>query len=336
MLDKRKSNQLARLIQHRVPLVGRPFHAIAQQLELGEDEVIDQVAGWLEGGRLREISAILEGSAFGNDSALVAGRVPEDDIERVAAIINEHPTVTHNYRREHDYNLWFTISTPPEMDLEETLALLAEQTGVERFYALRRTHTFKIGVNFDLDARKNTTEVADLASPDRRTPTEREKSMYRALQTPIEIVARPFDALAEQAGVEPDELLEFARAELGTSIRRYVGTFHHRRIGVRGNGMTVWTVAPDRLDEVGRAMAHAPEVSHCYARNAIPGFPWTLYTMIHGPDAHAVRRVVDRLADEHGVDDHLILFSTHEYKKCRLRYFLPQLDAWWHKARGES
>ncbi len=322
-------NRLAKAIQRRVPLVRRPFRTLAYQLGANEDEVIDQVNAWIEGGRLREISAILEGAAFGNDSALVAGRVPEDDIERVAHIINAHPTVTHNYRREHDYNLWFTISTPPRMDLEHTLDILAEQTGVEKFWPLRRTQTFKIGVNFDLRSRKNTTPVKRLDEPRVREPTEREKRMYRALQTPISATAKPFDALAEQAGAPVEVLLNFAGRQLGQSIRRYVGTFQHRRIGVAGNGMTVWDVPEERLAEVGAAMAHAPEVSHCYARNPIPGFRWTLYTMIHGPDEDAVRGVVERLGEQTGVDDHLILFSTHEYKKCRLRYFLPELDQWW-------
>ncbi len=337
-LDDTTKNRLAKLVQQRVPLVDRPFRALASQMELTEGTVIDQVGDWLDQGRLREISAILEGAAFGNDSALVAGRVPEDNIEHVASIINAHPTVTHNYRREHDYNLWFTISTPPRMDLEKTLDILAEQTGVEKYHPLRRTHTFKIGVTFDLQTCKNTTEVKDLDAPSVRTPSEREKRMYRALQTPLPAQAEPFGLLAKQAGVPAEELLEFARAELGTSIRRYVGTFQHRRIGVHGNGMTVWTVPEDQLADIGMQMARAPEVSHCYARNAIPGFPWTLYTMIHGPDPDAVRRVVLRLQEQTGADDYLILFSTHEYKKCRLRYFLPELDQWWdkHATRGAA
>ena len=331
-LTDEEQNRLARTIQKSVPLVPRPYRALGEKLGLDEAQVVDQVGRWLESdGNLREISAVLEGSAFGNDSALVAGKVPEERIEEVASIINEHPTVTHNYRREHDYNLWFTISTPPGMSMDRTLDILAERTGVDGYYPLRRTETYKIGVNFDLESRKNTTEVKELSAPEIREPSEREKAMYRALQTPLSAVSRPFDKLTDYQPFDTDELLDFARAELGESIRRYVGTMRHRRIGVRGNGMTVWNVDPDRLTEVGMQMAHAPEVSHCYARNAIPGFPWTLYTMIHGPDADAVKGVVDRLGAENQVDDYLILFSTHEYKKCRLRYFLPELDQWWEQ-----
>ena len=96
--------------------------------------------------------------------------------------------------------------------------------------------------------------------------------------------------------------------------------------------MTVWQVDEARQDEVGAQLAAAPEVTHCYARNAIQGFPYTLYSMVHGADREDVEGIVNRLAGEIGVDDRLILFSTREFKKCRLRYFLPELEQWWDEA----
>lgn len=119
-------------------------------------------------------------------------------------------------------------------------------------------------------------------------------------------------------------------------MRRYVGTFRHRRLGVGGNGMVVWRVPEADLGRMGPALAAAPEVSHCYARNAIPGFPYTLYSMLHGPDEQACREVARRISGELGVSDYLILFSSREFKKCRLRYFLPELDAWWARHAGPA
>jgi DNA-binding Lrp family transcriptional regulator len=112
-------------------------------------------------------------------------------------------------------------------------------------------------------------------------------------------------------------------------MRRYVGTFHHRKLGVRGNGMVVWDVREDEIEHLGPVLAQAPEVSHCYARNAIPGFPYRLYSMLHGPSEEACRDIAARISGQLGVSDYLILFSSREFKKCRLRYFLPELDAWW-------
>lgn len=203
----------------------------------------------------------------------MAGAVPDDAIDRVAAVINAHPTVTHNYVRNHAYNLWFTISVPPAMGLERTLKLLATEAGVERFLPLRRTRTFKIGVNFDLTTRTSATAVEAIVAPAHLDPTPAEQAMFRALQTPLPLEPRPFEAPAAAAGVAPAELLAFARRHLGGAVRRYVATLRHRRVGVRGNGMAVWDVPTARQDEVGSQLARAPEVSHCYARNGIEGSP---------------------------------------------------------------
>jgi siroheme decarboxylase len=328
-----QENALARRVQHGVPLQPKPWEALASELELTPEQVLEQLQSWSEEGKLREISAVLEGSRLGYDSALVAGTVAEADIERVADLISQHPTVTHNYQRDHTYNLWFTIAVPPEMGLEATLDALAGLTGVEKFWPLRRTTTFKIGVNFDLNSRKSDTKAASMAPEEKPVLQLRdwERSLFRALQTPLPLVPEPFLALAESTGVDRDELLAFAREHHhhGGAIRRYVGTFRHRKLGVRGNGMGVWNIPVEQQPELGRHLAGAPEVSHCYAREAIPGFPYTVYSMIHGPDHDSCRAVMARLAGEIGIDDHRVLFSTREFKKTRLRYFLPELDRWW-------
>ena len=95
--------------------------------------------------------------------------------------------------------------------------------------------------------------------------------------------------------------------------------------------MAVWNVPSVRQTDVGQTLAGAPEVSHCYARNAAPGFPYNVYSMIHGPDRASVREVASRLSAEIGLDDYIVLFSTHEFKKCRLRYFQPELERWWNQ-----
>jgi DNA-binding Lrp family transcriptional regulator len=321
--------QLIRTIQAGVPFTPRPFEQIGAELGMDESEVLAGLRALSEQKVLREISAVLEGAALGYDSALVAGIVPPDEIERVAEIVSAHPTVTHNYLRNHAYNLWFTLATPREMSLEKTLDILARESGVSGFHPLRRTHTFKIGVNFDPETRKNASSVALAPTVEPLHVGPQEARLFRTLQIPLPLVPRPFDELAERAGVAPEELLAFACRHLGGAIRRYVGTLRHRKIGVRANGMVVWRVPDDELAAVGQRLANAPEVSHCYARNAIQGFPYTLYSMVHGPDRESCHKVATRLADATGFDDYAVLFSEKEFKKTRLRYFLPELDEWW-------
>lgn len=334
MLQEEQSNRLAKIIQNGVPLVERPFAQIALDLGCQEEDVLAQLHRWHDEKLLREISAVLEGSVLGYDSALVAGAVPSERIDEVAEIVNAHPTVTHNYLRNHAYNLWFTIAVPHEMGLERTLEILAAEAGVEAFLPLRRTHTFKIGVNFDLKNRANSTERVELSSPQARNFSTAEIRILRSLQIPIDYVAEPFAALAANAGVSQSAFLDFAKANLGGAVRKYVATFHHRRLGVRGNGMAVYRVSETNIEAKGHDLAACPEVSHCYARNTIEGFPYRLYSMLHGPDEETCSKIAADLAARIGAEDFLVLFSSREFKKCRLRYFLPELEAWWQARAG--
>lgn len=327
-MDENKT-KLIRAVQGGVPFVERPFAALAEKIGLDEETVISGLQELSDEGVLREISAVLEGSALGYDSALVAGTVPEEKLERAVEAINAHPTVTHNYLRGHEYNLWFTVAVPAEMDLERTLEFLADESGIEQFHPLRRTHTFKIGVNFDPESLKNNTKVEVSKTTESVTVDKVAARKFRALQTPLSFVAQPFEILAEKARTTAKELLTFANKHKGGAIRRYVGTLRHRKLGVRENGMVVWNIPEDKIDEIGLQMAHAPEVSHCYARNAIEGFPYNVYSMIHGPSQESCREIAKELSEKSGCEDYAVLFSTKEFKKQRLRYFLPELDQWW-------
>jgi DNA-binding Lrp family transcriptional regulator len=217
------------------------------------------------------------------------------------------------------------------MSLDLTLKILAEEAGIHRFHPLRRTHRFKIGVNFDPESLRNRTETTSASTAEKIEAGSREMQLFRALQIPLSLVERPFDELARKAEVECDVLLDFARSHLGGAIRRYVGTLRHRKLGVRENGLAVWRVSEEKIEAAGKQLAMASAVSHCYARNAVEGFPYTLYSMIHGPDREACRELADSLSRETGLSDYAVLFSEREFKKQRLRYFLPELERWWNE-----
>jgi len=326
--------RLIRGVQAGVPFVRRPFAELGEALGMPESEVMDGLRALLEEGVLREISAVLEGSALGYESALVAGQVPDEKLDHAVEVVNAHPTVSHNYLRNHRYNLWFTVAVPPHMDLDRTLELLAKEIGVDGFRPLRRTHTFKIGVNFDPKSLKNQTAATEAREVERVHVNAAEALLFRALQRPLPIEPEPFDGLAGEAGVAVDELLDFAKRHLGGAIRRYVGTLRHRKLGVRENAMVVWRIPEDQVAEAGQELAGAPGVSHCYARNAVEGFPYTVYSMVHGPSRESCEKMARELSEKTGQEDYAVLFSEREFKKERLRYFLPELDAWWEQRTG--
>ncbi|MBI2567197.1 MAG: hypothetical protein HYV63_09230 [Candidatus Schekmanbacteria bacterium] len=331
MPDESWISALAARVQDDVPFVPRPYDAIARDLGVPAQQVLGQLVEWFRGEQLREISAVLEGEALGYESALVAGTVSPARLEEVVRIVNGHPTVTHNYLRDHRYNLWFTLAVPAPMGIEASLRLLAREANVSGFFPLRRTATYKIGVRFALDSLENNTSYRALEEIRPITVTSELQAAFRALQRPLPLVERPFAALARDAGMTEDELLTVARRHHGCAIRRYVATFRHRRMGIQANGMVVWRVGDDERDATGTALAQAPQVSHCYARSAIDGFPYTLYTMLHGQTEDAVSARARELSALVGISDYAILFSRKELKKCRLRYFLPELERWWEQ-----
>ena len=332
-----EANKLMKLMQSGFPLLERPYAELGRKLGITESEVLTQVRAWKSEGLLRETSAVMEGSILGYDSALVCGKVPVERLEEVAAIISEHPTVTHNYERKHEYNLWFTIAVPHEMGLEKHLAALSNLTGISPLIPLRRTLTFKVGVVFDMLSKRNDTEQIQLKQLDELyNAGPREQRIIRTLQRDLPAVERPFRKLAEDNGFLEEDLLEFAHRNPAGSMRKYVSTLRHRKMGVRSNGMTVWNIPQEELAEKGAILAAAPDVSHCYARSTFPGFSYSLYTMLHAPTRDVLHEIAGNLGERIGVEDYLILESTREFKKTRLRYFLTELDEWQKKFGMEA
>jgi siroheme decarboxylase len=321
---------LAKAVQGGVPLEARPFLRIGESVGMAEQDVIDTLASWHSDGVLREISAVLEGEAFGWESALVAAAVAPERLEAVAAVVGAHPNVTHNYERNHRFNLWFTLAVPPEMGLHRTLNLLEEESGAGPFLPLPRTRTFKISVRMDPTTKRNRSHGHVKKGPIARVDTaDEDRLKFRLLQTPMPFVPRPFEQLGAAHGLSEEQLIAFAEGHRGGAMRRYAATFHHRKLGVKGNVMSAWDVPPERIEEVGVALAELPEVSHCYAREVDAQFPFSLYAMIHGPDPSACAELAEATAERLGLPTPAMLQSTREFKKCRLRYFLPELTAWW-------
>ena len=129
-----------------------------------------------------------------------------------------------------------------------------------------------------------------------------EIGLIRALNGPLAFTKTPFADVAAALGVTEAQVLERVRAwkEDGT-IRRFGARVNHRRLGFGANGMSVWNVPDEQVEAAAGYMSEQPEVSHCYARNAIEGFPYTHYSMIHGPDRDSCIEVAASLSRETGI-----------------------------------
>lgn len=333
---------LTNRIQEDFPLERRPFRALGEGLGISEGEALARVASLKRRHIVRQISAIFDTRTLGYSSMLAAARVPPERLDEVAGIINDHPGVSHNYRRNHDFNLWFTIAVPPGSDILRTIDKLRELTGIEAIRPLPTIRLFKIGVQLDLTGQ---TDMAAKVAPtngrrgysddDRRRAAalapigERDKAFIRELQEDFELTPEPYAPMARRLGVSQDELFAWAHDfQSQGRLRRVAAVLHHREAGFRANAMGVWKVPPERLEEVGQRFAAFRAVSHAYQRPTYPDWPYNVFTMVHGRTPDDCQKAIDAMSAEAGIDEYALLYSGKEYKKVRVRYFTPEMEEW--------
>jgi DNA-binding Lrp family transcriptional regulator len=331
--DKRLMN----LLQSRFPLDSEPFALVASEAEMELDDVLTRTRRLLDERIIREITPIFDTRALGYESMLVAAKVDADNPQRAAAIVNSHPGVSHNYLRTHDFNLWFTIATPPdsELGLAGTLDVLMRETGAESMRQLPTLTLFKINMNLEMEKGTDALAAAVDASPPRELEPqpydERDIAVIRALQGPMKAVERPYDEAAAELGMSTHALIEHLGDMIERKIlRRVAAILYHRRAGFSANGMGVWKVPDADIMEVGGQMASFRGISHCYQRPTYPDWPYSVFTMAHGRSKEECDAILDSIAQECGMgaNDRATLYSSTEYKKIRLHYFTDDYRRW--------
>jgi len=331
--DKRLMN----LLQSSFPLDPEPFALVASEADLDLDDVLARTRRLLEGRIIREITPIFDTRALGYESMLVAAKVDAENPQRAARIVNTHPGVSHNYLRTHDFNLWFTIATPPDskLGLRGTLDALMEETGATSMRELPTLTLFKINMNLEMEKGTDALAAAVEAAPPRELEPqpydEDDIALIRALQGPMAAVERPYDEAAAELGLDTDELLQRLRGMVDRKIlRRVAAILYHRRAGFSANGMGVWKVPENEILEVGGRMASFRGISHCYQRPTYEDWPYSVFTMAHGRSKQECDAILDSIAEECGIgpDGRATLYSSTEYKKIRLHYFTDEYAAW--------
>jgi DNA-binding Lrp family transcriptional regulator len=337
--------KLLNLIQSHFPLADRPYKKLGEELSIDEREVIDRLGVLKQQNVVRQISAIFDTRRLGYKTTLVAMAYPEDRLVAGALKINEHPGVSHNYAREGSYyNLWFTLAVPPDDDLEATVSRMAQETKALTYRVMPTIRFFKIGVNFDMIQEKGAAynyspdgfDAAPTKDWNKAVPvSEADKEVIRELQEDLPLVPRPFDAMAQRLGMSTSELFAEAQEFQERRImRRFSAVLHHRRSGFRANAMIVWKVPSERSQEVGMIMAQHPTVTHCYERPTFPDWPYTHFTMVHATTQEECEQTAREISEATGISDRLLLYSTREYKKTRVRYFVEH-EYGWSAFRGQ-
>jgi len=331
-LDRR----LLKEIQESLPVSPTPYAAIAATLGIDEATALQRLQALRDDRIIRQINAIFDTRALGYSSSLVASRIAPERMVTAAQVINSHPGVTHNYERNDDFNLWWTVAVPPGGSLEATVQRLHELSGAESTRILPTLKLFKIGVNLDITGNRpaDATSTPEYTEDNRdrsqaHTLTPRDRELVCALQDELAITARPFDAPAASVGLSAEQLLDEARRLQSEGyLRRFAAILYHRRAGFRANAMGVWAVPAEDVAEVGPRMAAFTAVSHCYERPTYPDWPFSIFTMVHGRSTDDCTEILAAIARTTGIAQYRALYSTREWKKTRVRYFTPEIADW--------
>ena len=327
--------KLLNLMQGRFPLEPRPYAAVAKEAGIAEEEVLARVQALLDDRIIRQVTPIYDTRALGYGSMLVAAKVDPEHPWRAAKVVNSHPGVSHNYLRNHDFNMWFTIAVEEdsELGLDGTLDVIAEKAGAESVRQLPTLQLFKIRMDLEMegDAKSLASKVeAVKPAPVEKVPfDELDRAVIRATQGDMPVISEPYAPAAAELGMTVPQLLEHLEGMKERGIlRRVAAILFHRRAGFSANGMGVWNVPADRIDELGPQMAAYRGISHCYQRPTYPDWPYSVFTMAHGRSKEECDGILDAIADEFSLTDRSTLYSSTEFKKIRLLYFTDDFKAW--------
>ena len=330
-LDKKLLN----LLQGSFPLAPRPFAAVADLAGVDESEVMKRTQRLLDERIIRQITPIFDTRVLGYSSMLVAAKVDADNPHRAARIINSHPGVSHNYLRNHDFNLWFTIATEPDskLGLEGTLEVLQELTGAESVRQLPTLKLFKIRMDLEMvegtDKLAAAAQEAEPMEPDPIELSELDVAVIRTLQGDMPVVPEPYAPAAAELDIDQAALLEQLESmRERKALRRVAAILFHRRAGFSANGMGVWRVPEERIMELAPRMASFRGISHCYQRPTYADWPYSVFTMAHGRSKEECDAILDSIAEDTGIEDRRTLYSSTEFKKVRLLYFTDDHKRW--------
>ena len=321
---------LLNALQYEFPLTPQPYHDLAHRMGAEADTVMERVRDLMAQGVVRAVRAVFEARRLGHRSLLVGAHVVPEALQGVAARVSTHPGVSHNYAREHHFNLWFTLTLPDDADVPRVVRALLPGVPSSEVLLLPALRVFKVDARSALGGETEgpAAPQAQEGEPRPFTPAEVDRRAVYALGQDLPVVERPFAGLAGDVGLAENELLERAAFYLEEGImRRYGAALNHRRIGLTANGMTGWVVPPARVDAVGQVLAGFPQVSHCYERPVYPNWPYNLFTMIHGGSREEVERLAAQMSERVQVEDYAILYSTIEFKKRAVSFFAPWNEA---------
>ncbi|MDO4204407.1 MAG: hypothetical protein Q4D07_07940 [Selenomonadaceae bacterium] len=319
-------------LQRGLPVTERPFAMIAQELGVYERVVVTKTAALKRAGYIRRLGAFFSSRCLGYRGTLVALSVEEEKLAAIAEFVNGFTGVTHNYQREGKYQLWFTLLTMDDAEKQSVLSAVEKTDGVNAIIELPSEKTYKIRVTLPMNEAKPLPIPQESGQPEQNDSDAMkeldylDRQLIHLMSDELPVVDNPYDILAKKLNIPVGEVLNRINKYLSLGVMRRLGiVLAHRRAGYTANGLCAWQASPEQVDEIGATIAAEElRVSHCYRRQAdeTKGWPYTLYTMIHGHSREEVERIAASMAERYsGLGDRVMLYSVREWKKASMTYF---------------
>ena len=346
--DKRLCNAL----QTGLPIAERPFAILARILKSSEAKVLKRTQALVKLGVIRRLGVSINWRAIGKASTLVAAHIEQEDLKKVVSAVNKLQGVSHNYLREHYYNLWFTLRADSQKDIEAILKKLSKRFGV-RFNSLPVVRVFKLDARFDAASDgKRLLSVFRPMSPALRSLGEGgsvlclprrsvakpgplsiiDERILKGLQKGLKVVKRPFNFISKDKFEIYDGLLHIDEMIHGGIINRLGAMVNHNKLGFTANAMFVCKANKSRAIKIGEKLAALGIVSHCYERkrfkgceprgvhsspelHVVQGWPFNIFAMMHGSNMVDIRKVVEKFVKKEGIKSFALLPTAEKLKK---------------------
>jgi len=313
--------QLCNRLQRGLPVCSQPYAEIAKALDSREADVLEQTIALKAAGIVRRVAAVVNHRALGFSSTLVTAQVPAEPLPLVTEAVNALPGVSHNYLRQHRFNMWFTLQEKSAAQVQATLLGLQAKFGID-FHSLPVTKIFKLDVRFDTESDDGVLlqDVERAPQAEAVALTDAHKRVLSALQGGLEVTSRPFDKARPKGMTENDLFARLTELLESGVIRRIAGVLNHHKLGFAANVMFAGQVDPEHVVEAGRWLAHSGTVSHCYERETFEGWPYNLFAMLHGRTMAQIQRTLDHFSATGHVRAFELLPTQAELKKQPVRH----------------
>ncbi|SCK19361.1 Lrp/AsnC family transcriptional regulator [Vogesella sp. LIG4] len=310
-------------LQGGFPLLPGPFALAGEPLGLSAAKLCERLQSLLDRKVLTRFGPMYQVERMGGAFVLAAMVVPEARYDAVAAQLDALPAVAHNYRREHELNMWFVLATSTPGRIYDAMLEIEEATGL-RVYDFPKLREYYVGMQFAVGGSAPVGR-RELVAGDAGAVAldDTDWQLIRRTQGGLPLLAEPWQQLGAELGLAADEVCTRLAAMVQNGVIRRIGAVpNHYAIGYAANGMAVFDVDDEQVDALGQQVGAQPFVSHCYRRlRRQPVWPYNLFAMCHGRSRDEVQDQVAAIRQQLGdaCRRHEVLFSSRILKKSGLR-----------------